>query len=456
MQQDKFGGQHATTSVAAVEAFEAAVYGVAAHRPGGADSLAQALAHDPHLVAAHALKGFAAVILGRAELGAAARQAHADALMARLARGRVTPSEAALTDALGFAIEGRLLAAADRLDAHLDESPREFLAAKLANALRFMMGDADGMLLGTARVLDAWSEEMPGYGFLLGCHAFALEERGELEAAERIGRRAVALAPEDAWGLHAVSHVHETQGRVEEGIAWIEAKRPVWSACNNFSFHMAWHLALFHLERGEHERVLALYDSEVRPSPTDDFRDMANAVSLLWRLEQDGVAVGDRWDALRAIAVRRQDDTTLTFAALHNLLALVASGDGDAAERLAGAMEARADCVIAPEGEADQAVVLRSVGCDLARAILRLRRGGRGAGPALGRLAARLPRIGGSHAQRDVFLRTLAALAADQGDRDALDQVLAVRRRLRRDDRFAARLGTRLAARGRASLRLTA
>ena len=115
-----------------------------------------------------------------------------------------------------------------------------------------MLGDASGMLASSARILDRWSPSGAGYGFLLGCHAFALEELGHFEAAERIGRRAVEIEPADAWGLHAVGHVYEMQGRTGQGIAWLEAARPAWSRCNNFTFHIAWHLALFQLERGEH------------------------------------------------------------------------------------------------------------------------------------------------------------------------------------------------------------
>jgi tetratricopeptide (TPR) repeat protein len=445
MLRDRFGTLHRTTSDAAVDAFGEAVGALASHRPTSADALKRALSADPELVAGHALLGLGSVILARAELEPAARRAHADALAARLAKGGATRSERALTDALGLCVDGRLRAAADRLDAHLDESPCEFLHAKIAHALRFMSGDADGMLLGTARVIDAWSEDMPGYGYLLGCHAFALEEKGELEAAERIGRRAVELEPSDAWGLHAVSHVHEMQGRVDEGIAWIEGRRPVWSACNNFSFHMAWHLALFHLERGEHERVLALYDAEVRPRPTDDFRDMANAVSLLWRLKQEGVNVGSRWAALRDIAARRRVDTTLAFASLHNILALVAGGEMPAARELVTSMSRKAVAGrLAPA--ADQSLVLDAVGCELAHVIVALGAPGGCDTRGLGSLAARVQRIGGSHAQRDVFLRTLAQAAADRGDGRALEQVLSVRRRIKRDDRFEGALRQRLAA----------
>jgi hypothetical protein len=63
-----------------------------------------------------------------------------------------------------------------------------------------------------------------------------------------------------------------------------------------------WHATMFHLERGNTDRVLALYDSEFR-NPTaklivaqpDLYIDVQNAASMLFRLQRLGVDVGDRW-----------------------------------------------------------------------------------------------------------------------------------------------------------------
>jgi hypothetical protein len=441
MLRDRFGILHASDSPEAVAAFEEAVHAVAAHLPSAGEALGRALEADPDLAAGHALKGLAGVVLAREEVVPLAAAAHRDAERA-LERRRGTPAERALTEALGLACAGRLVAAADRLEAHLKDEPQTLLAAKLAHALRFMTGDAPGMLAGTTRLLPRWSEEVPGYGFLLGCHAFALEEHGAFRDAERIGRQAVAMEPADAWGLHAVGHVYEMQGRVEDGIAWFEAGRPTWTACNNFAFHMAWHLALFHLERRDHGTVLSLYDTEVRPTATDDFRDMANAVSLLWRLEQDGVAVGERWSELGELALKRRRDMTLTFAALHNLVALLAVGEVAAARDLVQAMDGTAR----GRGGTDQEAVMSRLGLDLAKALLSLAAPRSFDRSSFERIATDLPRVGGSHAQRDVFIRTLASLAAQRGDRESLERVLAVRRRLKRDDRFALDVERRLAA----------
>lgn len=437
---DRFGGRHSSTDHAAVAAFEEAVLGIVAHRPTVSAALERALAADPCLTAGHALKGLAAVILAREELLSSAHLALTNAKLALGSRGPGTHGERALVGALAEAVNGRLSSAADLIDRHIEEAPHDLLAIKLSHAFRFMLGDASGMLATTSSALPAWQTEMLGYGFLLGCHAFGLEECGQLRGAETAGRAALRYEPGDAWGLHAVTHVLEMEHRTEQGIAWLEHTRPAWSRCNNFSFHLAWHLALFHLEQGQHDRALDLYDNEVRPQPTDDFRDVANAVSLLWRLQQEGVRAGNRWEELGQIARRRRHDTTLMFAALHYLMTLAAMGDATGACELTDEIGR-----LASSGAGDQAQVAAQVGHQLARAILGLAASG-SACTTLGDLARSLPQLGGSHAQRDVFVRTLALIATDRGDHAAAEQIMAQRARLKREDRFAAMVSRRLHA----------
>ncbi|MCQ3971687.1 hypothetical protein, partial [Klebsiella pneumoniae] len=93
------------------------------------------------------------------------------------------------------------------------------------------------------RALPDWSLEVPGYHALLGLYAFGLEETGDYRLAERLGREAVALQPDDAWAQHAVAHVLEMQGRREEGIAWMRGN-PAWQQDSMLAVHTWWHLAL--------------------------------------------------------------------------------------------------------------------------------------------------------------------------------------------------------------------
>jgi hypothetical protein len=423
---DRFGTVHQTTHRDAVSAFGDAVEAIAAHRPESVAAIDRALACDPNLVAAHAVRGFGGVILARAETVAAARLARDAAHAAGRQCDSLTADEAVLLEALDHAVEGRLLAAASALDRHLRHRPHALLLIKLSCSLRFMAGDPAGMRHMTTRVLPAWQPDSAGYGFVLGCHAFALEETGDLAAAEHLGIEAVEREPKDAWAMHAVAHVYEMTGRTSDGIAWIERTRPLWKDCNNFTFHLAWHLALFHLEQGRHALVLDLYDRNIRATQTEDFRDVANAASLLWRLRQDGIDVGGRWQELADIAHRRRQDTTLVFASLHHLLALTATGDLGAAGAILLALQRAA------ASSGDQARAAAEAGVPLARVLL---------APAATvdeTISAALPLLGGSHAQRDLFMRVLLERAARDGDATMLGRLLSARRARKRDDRFAA------------------
>jgi len=421
---DRFGTHHGTDNPAALAAFGDATEGIAAYRRETMPAIEQAIAADPSMLAAHALKGLLLLLAARAEALQAARVISRD-----LPAVPGTEDETTLCAALHAGLGRGPLAAAAVLEVRLERRPDLLLLfVKLATMLRFMGGDAAGMRATTTRVMPAWSPALPGYGYVLGCHAFALEEAGEYPAAERAGRLAVEMAPHDAWAVHAVAHVHEMTHRPADGEAWIEARRGGWQVCNNFGYHLSWHLALFHLDQGRADRVLEVYDTEIRPDRSDDTRDYTNAVAMLWRLRQHGVDVGPRWTELAEIARVRRHETTWVFAALHRLLALAACGDTGGARDVAAALTAAA------AGHDEQAHVAARVGARLAAALLAAAEPGSTA--PLGGLTEHLSLLGGSHAQRDLFVRSLALLAERRGERAALADLLAARRRLKRDDRF--------------------
>ncbi len=418
-------GLHSGVNGQAIRSYDRAVTEFAAQRPFLAH-VQEALRHDAHMTAAHGLYGIAHALIGRNHGTAIARAAVTSTRSALAATGGGTPHERALSLALEAAAFGRFKRAAFHLEQHIEAHPTDLLAIKLAHALRFMTGQPDEMLRTTAKVLPSWDKSMSGYGFVLGCRAFALEETGNLAEAEACGRRAVAFQPDDAWGLHAVAHVLEMSGRTDEGRSWLEAAHGQFRACGVFGQHLVWHLALFHLSGGDRDQALSLYDAAIKPSRDGDFRDIANAVSLLWRLEQEGIDVGHRWDGLHEIAHERRLDCTYAFASLHYLLALIAAGDRTAARECVEAMRKRS------RGDADdQSPVFARVGAALGEALL--------TGPHgndLERLAHGLPALGGSRAQQDVFLRSLLMLALRDNDTSTLHALSAMRLQQRVEDRF--------------------
>jgi hypothetical protein len=219
-----------------------------------------------------------------------------------------------------------------------------------------------------------------------------------------------------------VAHVYDMTGRARAGLDWLTGREASWAHCHNFRYHVWWHRALMHLDLGEHDRALALYDTDIRADRTDDYRDIANAASLLSRLELEGIPVGDRWEELATLAERRATDGCLAFADLHYMLALCGGHRDTAAAGLIARMQATR-----PAGNEAQSIMLHPA-LHMAKGLQAFAHGeystawmhlraGRGD----------LQQIGGSHAQRDVFERITIEAALRGGYMDAADGLLRER-----------------------------
>jgi tetratricopeptide (TPR) repeat protein len=443
---DQFGFELSMTGKpeamsAAARHWDATVHAFLAHGAQTPVYLGRSLDEAPEFPLALACKGLFMLMLGRHELVSVAREAHAGASATARMIG-VTARERAYIDALGDWIDGHPIKAADRLDRCLQAHPEEAMALKLVHGIRFIMGDQPGMRRSIEGVFSAYGEDHPASGYAHGCYAFALEETGDKARAERIGRIGLGRAPDDAWGLHAVAHVMEMQGRPEDGIAWVQSNTNAWSHCNNFRFHVLWHLALFHLDQGDFGRVLELYDNDIRAEKTDDYRDFSNAASLLSRLELEGVETGHRWDELIEIAENRIEDGSVVFADLHYLLALC-HGPSQNAGMLVDRMKGTART-----SGSDMARVTASPGIDAAKAVTAFGCGNYAAAhAAFQRAVPDLIAIGGSHAQRDVFVRLAIEAAIQCRALDAAEGLIKKRTTLRgADDDFARRRASHIAA----------
>lgn len=422
-----YNSSHSIDDADALAFFDEAVVALARHRPGVLTMLDSALARCPDFIAAHVVKGFANLFLAYREYHEDAEHclAHAQVILDKIKPKKL---EICLVTALRHGVDGHFLKAADVLEEGLREEPINFLMLKLSYGLRFMAGDPVGMLRLTSSVLPKWSPSTPAAGYFFGCHAFALEEAGHYRDAERCGLRALSLAPDDAWGLHALCHVQEMEGRIDEGIAQIETSRKTWQGCNNFRFHVAWHLALFYIEAGRFDDALTIYDREIRAIHSDDYRDFANASSLLKRLQHNGVDVGHRWNELAVIAIRRADETSLMFASLHQLMALLSCGLADDARLSLVAWQQQAS-----RGATDQSDVASHVGILLFKILMGEVKTD---APSFEKAARELSAIGGSFAQRDVFLREVIRCALGAGHQQAVQKILALRGRMHAQDRF--------------------
>jgi hypothetical protein len=123
----------------------------------------------------------------------------------------------------------------------------------------------------------------------------------------------------------------EMQGRAEDGIGWMIAREPHWSGDDNFfKVHNWWHRSLYHLDLGQIDEVLALYDGPIRQDRSSVALDLVDASALLWRLQMSGHDVGDRWTELAATWDAHADGRTYPFNDWHAVMDYLGAGrDGD-------------------------------------------------------------------------------------------------------------------------------
>lgn len=349
----------------------------------------KAIDADPGFALAHALA--AALHLFAMSPAAAAR---ARPLAARaMALGRkASERERLLVEAIAAWASGDLAAALARHEAIAERWPQDLLSAKIALYHQLNAGDLPAMLRLTRRLVAA----NPSASHVLGMHAFALEQNGDLAGAERAGREAAAI-DFDPWAQHAVAHVLDSSDRLAEGADWMAAHAASWEACSSFLYtHNWWHAALFHLGLGDAPQALAIFDEHVWAVRKDYCQDQLNAVSLLARLELAGANVGDRWDEVAAQLAGRTRDQVNSLFDLHYVYCLARAGrDAEVLDLLAHLQ--RRSRPLEPS-------VWREVTPVAAHALVAHARGRYDAAAGLlRRVRSRLGGVGGSHTQRALF-----------------------------------------------------
>jgi hypothetical protein len=393
-----------------------------------------ALAQSPEFVMAHALKAWLN-LLGTEPAGIAVAR---DVLEASM-RLPVTPHEQRHLIALAHLVDGRWHMASRVLEDLTIEYPRDLLALQVGHQLDFFRGDARMLRDRIARALPAWSADVPGYHVVLGMQAFGLEEMGQYGEAERCGRMAVELEPRDSWAQHAVAHVLEMQGRQKDGIAWMRGNTEGWSSESFFAVHNWWHLALYHLDLGETDVALALFDGPIYGARSRVILDMVDASALLWRLKLRGVEVGERWEAVADAWEPVSDAGNYAFNDAHAMMAFVGADRKQSARRV---LTAQAEAMA---GTGDNAIFTREVGHPVTLAIKAFGEGNYGEAVRQLRSVRNIAhRFGGSHAQRDVLDLTLIEAALRSGNR-ALARALTAERAANRPTSPLARLFVRRA-----------
>ena len=420
MQTDCRGLALTTSSADAAKHVDQAVAAFLDYRTTASAEAKSALEHDPACVLALCLRGYFLMMLENKAVLPKVKQTLDD-----IAPGleQATPRERLHVKALEAWADGDIMQACLNWEQILTESPLDLMALKLHHTMTFYTGRSEVMRAVVSGVLGEWNEAAPGYGCVQGMYAYALEECGAYEEAERWGRQAVERNPGDLWAIHSVAHVLEMQGRSAEGIEWLSYTPAQWAHKNAFKAHIWWHAALFFLAQGAHDRCLDLYENALRTVNSESYVDVSNQAALLKRMALSGADVGDRWRPLAEHAGKRIHDHMLPFRDAHFCLALAANGDFDAASRHLESMAA-----FAAQGRGWRAEATRDILIPLCRGIIAYEAGDYDqATDLMWPRRHDIATIGGSRAQRDLFAQIMCDAAVKSSRRYVARSLLSER-----------------------------
>ena len=425
MKQDERNLPLSTDSAEAVTQFDRAVEHFLKFHADTMALAGGALAADPDFVMGHCLRAYLLLIAANP-----ANRAQIDATLARARAGAatITTRERMHLAAAEAWHSGSLDDSFSVWRQILDADPTDLLAFRICDTIWFRHGQTQPILEQADRVTPRWSADLPGYDCARTIWAFAHEEVGDTKGAEKAVDAALERDATNYFAHHVKAHVMDTDCRAREGSDWLGAQVVNWSLGNNLIHHLWWHRALLRLDLGEVDAVMASYDQDIRnfddpmtKATPDHYVDLQNAAALLWRLEQLGLDVGDRWEELADKAEARIGEVGHLLMVPHLMLALVATGRDAAAARFVAALRE-----LAADPTLWTATAIADVVIPVCEAAQAHRRGDHArVVDLLAPRQAQIRLLGGSNAQRDMFFQMLIDSAMKADRRDVVTAMIA-------------------------------
>ena len=415
MYQDRFGQEITSQSARAVELYDDAVEKMFALQPGSGALIDEALDLDPAFALGHSAKARALAGVGD---NARARD-HA-------ARGRDLASnlperERRHAEIVSLVFHGESRTALELVREHALAYPRDPVPLSFALGVYGLFGFG-GFKDFRERQVELLETVAHAYGeddwWFLASYGWALVEAGRSDAGIPMLDRSLMLRPDNANAAHGRVHGFYEQGAAQEGEAFIEAWLPGYDRSAILHAHLAWHQALFALQRGEMERAKAIYDDCIRPavSQTLPMFTVVDCASFLLRASMAGCDFdAEQWEAVLRLVEERFSKPGVPFVNTH--LAMVYGGvaDHEAMKSLEQGVAALLD-----EGKQPSGLVV----ADICSGIAAYGKGRyREAAQVFRRAVPELARLGGSNAQRDVYIDLAVSASVRAGDFEAAHEV---------------------------------
>ncbi|KXJ23457.1 tetratricopeptide repeat protein 38 [Exaiptasia diaphana] len=323
-----------------------------------------------------------------------------DTLANLVAKGNINDRERMHAQAVKEWSDGNAIKACQIWEDILTNHPNDMFALKMAHDTYFYFGLQAQMRDSVASVMPRWKETTPLYCYLHGMYAFGLVETNMYQDAEKQALKGLELNPRDCWSTHAQAHVLEMMGRQDEGIGFLSKTMNDWTKGAMLACHNYWHWALYHIEKGEYDAAVDVYDSQVgQRVKSGAMLDLVDASSLLYRLQMEGVAIGNRWGELLTMWQPHAHDHITAFNDVHMLMCTLGSKREDKTQELMESLRSFVE-----KGSGVNRDVTQNVGLPLCEAFELVDKNQHDvAVEILKPLRYRIVQIGGSNAQRDLF-----------------------------------------------------
>jgi hypothetical protein len=434
--EDRYGLPLSTDSDKAASTYREGVDLMLAGWTGTAETLERAIEADPDFALAH---------IARARVHSFYQQGDLARKKAGLARelvaSRGTDRERSHVETLALAIEGRLPEAIAATLKHVEAWPRDAVVLSLPLGA-FGLFAFSGMADHDQARQDLCGRVAQHYGedwWFLTLHGWALTENGNVARGRPMTERGFDLRRANAHGAHAVLHAMFEDGSVDAANRLVDDWIGGYDRAGILHGHIRWHQALGALEYGDAARALAIYADVLKPSVNQapPLNVITDDAGLLWRLQAYGHAVPKAlWTEADAAAQKLFPKSGLPFADVHMALFAAATGNTDAlAARLAVIEQRLAEGKLAagPVVPAICRAMQAFADEDYAACVRELE-------PVLSEVV----RIGGSHAQRELFEDTVIVALLRSGELSRARAMLDARLHRRpspRDTRWRASAG---------------
>ena len=411
MNRDRYDLPLTTVSDSAAAFYRDGVDRILSAWYGAGEAFDRAIAQDPAFALAH---------IARArihQMNMEVTEARAKAAHARQLAATASERERQHVEIMAAAVEGKPSIALAGAERHLDRYPRDALVFSLllgAFGLYAFSGRADH----DAARLAICERNAGHYGedwWFLTYLGWSHTEAGNAGTGRTLTERAMALRAENANAAHGLSHALFEQGDTAAGRRFLSGWLPAHERASFLHGHLSWHVALSALDAGDLDGALGIYEQHIKPpnSPYPPLNVFTDAASLLWRLSLAGKAgLEPYWREVAAYGDRFFPRAGPHFADVHYALVAAATGSVALETRLAELEALEADGRLAPGADA----------IGLCRGIRAFAEGDNdNAIRILEPLMPAVVRIGGSHAQRELWEDTLivACLRGGHGDKAA-------------------------------------